>query len=62
VRIRIWYDNEADVFVGKDYDSGVMSQGEGSLDALMATREAVQIHNFYNVKSTEAATPAGGNA
>lgn len=47
MRIRIWYDIEVDLFVGKDYDSGVMSQGEGSLDALLATQEAVHMYESY---------------
>lgn len=43
--IHTWYDPEADVYVGKDFDSGIMSQGEGHLDAWMATQEAVNMHN-----------------
>jgi predicted RNase H-like HicB family nuclease len=42
--IYVHYDGEADVYVGKDDETGIMSQGESSLEARLATEEAVKMH------------------
>lgn len=42
---QVEWDDEAQVFVGHDLMTGIMSQAQTREDALQATREAVQMHN-----------------